>query len=648
LRGRVNLALVAIGLALALASAGRGADQAARPVDGLLRLVPPDVAVVVTLEGLRDQARAWGASQLVSELRQLPAVRAWLESERYRQFESSRVSIEAILGSSLAEIRDEVLGDAVVLALRLPADAAAEPSLACGLVLVKARDQALLKRVIRVINTAQQESGELARIGDIARSGTTYHVREFPAGANRPPDWYVDFPDGTFALSNSEALIHAVIDRNTLSNSAVGARPRAEGNTGPKFMSGVDSQPRLQAVDRRLPKRALARLFVDPRGVARLIAGSARPQNPTEGNMLAALERYLAAVDYAGAALAWNDGLVKLHTVETLDPSKLDPWILHWAGDLRQAGPIMGQLPPTAFAAVAVRLDATALHHAIQLLVPEPDQPRLANFERILSGLLLGQDVQARILPALGPGAIAYLDAPDDILDAAASSQPNPARGLPLPLVLVVGLDDKGRQPGSASAGRQDGAAAAAAHEPTVADALDNALGTLLALLALDQERAQGRAKTTTRTVAGVPIHTLDFPTPFAYAIDRSLGRVILSTSTHAIARFLENAANPTSGARFRELQAAGFPNTQTFGCIDLEVINRLADHNRDRLVHSLAQRQGRPIADVDRDLAQVQALARLVEAVFITTRIEPQATAVERSIGVILRARQPAPALRP
>jgi hypothetical protein len=136
-----------------------------------------------------------------------------------------------------------------------------------------------------------------------------------------------------------------------------------------------------------------------------------------------------------------------------------------------------------------------------------------------------------------------------------------------------------------------------------------------------------------------VAIHTLDFPTSFAYAIDRISGHLILSTSTDAIARFLEHAADPQAGARFRRLQSAGFPNAQTFACIDLEAIDRLASRHRDRLVHSLAARQGRPIADVDRDITQVQAMARLIDAVFITTRIEPQATAVERSIGVILRA---------
>ncbi|HKI21154.1 MAG TPA: hypothetical protein VKA15_24895, partial [Isosphaeraceae bacterium] len=91
--GCVGLLLAMLGHLLAIGTTVRAADQPARPADVLLRLVPPDVAAVVTLEGLRDQASAFGASRLAPELRQLPAVRAWLDSDRYRQFERSRASI---------------------------------------------------------------------------------------------------------------------------------------------------------------------------------------------------------------------------------------------------------------------------------------------------------------------------------------------------------------------------------------------------------------------------------------------------------------------------------------------------------------------------------------------------------------------------
>ena len=101
----------------------------------------------------------------------------------------------------------------MVLVLRLPADAPPDPSRARGLLLLRARDPALLVRLIDAINSAQRGSGELARVQDRRRAGTTYHVREFPEDSGRPPEWYVGYPDGTFAFSNSEAMIQGVVDR---------------------------------------------------------------------------------------------------------------------------------------------------------------------------------------------------------------------------------------------------------------------------------------------------------------------------------------------------------------------------------------------------------------------------------------------------
>jgi hypothetical protein len=646
------LARIPLLLALATVPAVYADDQSERPADSLLRLVPPDVAVVVTIEGLRDHSKAFGSSQLAGELRKLPAVNAWFESDQFHQLERSRASIEAILGANLIEIRDEIFGDAVALALKLPADAPAEPSRASGLVLLKARDLSLLRRVIRVINTAQEENGELARIAEKERNGTTYHVREFPPGANRQPEWYVTYPDGIFALSNSEALIHAVMDRQRptkASTNIQGANSSArnESYPGPMIGSGIQSLPRFQAVRRRLPEQAFARIFVDPRPLARLFAASAQPHNAVEGNVLELLKRYIAAVDYAGAAVLWSERSLKLHTVETLDPSRLDPWIVRWAGDARPFDPILGRLPPTAIGALAMHVDLGALSDVIRTVVSHEDQPKLANFETILTGLLLGQDAKTRVFPGLGPGAIAYLDVPEQILEESPKAEPRQSQNLSLPVVLVVGIQSREGEPQPAKAPLSSLSSAGLPNAST-ADAVDNALRTFLALLALDQERAQGRAKIATRMVAGVTIYTLDIPTAFAYAIDRNSGRLIASNSADAVARYLEAAANPQAGARIRQFQTADFAGAETFGCIDLETINRLASRHRPRLAQMLVARQGRSIADVERDLTQVLALADLIDYAFVMHRIDPRAIAIERSAGVILRAPQSTPATRP
>ncbi len=225
-------------LILVAAASANGQDRAGtRAVDPLLRLVPPDSAIVLTVDGLRDRLHAITSSKLFAGLRQLPAVKAWIESEKGQQLVHSRNQIETVLGVKVSEICDELLGDTVVLALRISPDAPADSSQARGLLLFRARDKALLERLVQAINAKQKEGGELARLSDRKHGGTTYQMREFPPAAERPPEWYVTYPDGTFAFSNSETLLQSVIDRKR--------------EAGPPSPAGAIRHPRLIRIRHR-------------------------------------------------------------------------------------------------------------------------------------------------------------------------------------------------------------------------------------------------------------------------------------------------------------------------------------------------------------------------------------------------------------
>ena len=91
-----------------------------RPAEKLMRLVPPDMAVVVTIEDLRGHAGAFLKSRLAEEFWRVPAVRAWFASDKYQHLERARSQIERLLEANLTDVRDELLGDGVILALRLP------------------------------------------------------------------------------------------------------------------------------------------------------------------------------------------------------------------------------------------------------------------------------------------------------------------------------------------------------------------------------------------------------------------------------------------------------------------------------------------------------------------------------------------------
>jgi hypothetical protein len=507
--------------------------------------------------------------------------------------------------------------------------------------LFRARDVALLDRLIRVVNTTQKDSGELFRVGDRQRAGMMYHVREFPAAAARPPEWYVAYPDGTFAFSNSELLIQAVIDRNTPARTAQNApREGAASASGATIAPGLGDLPKLQSVQRRLPaERAMARLFINPRPIGRLLAAAPRPAERGGARLIALFERYLTAVEYAGASLVWTDRSIVIHTAEILDPSKLDPWLRRWAGGTRQIDPALERVPSTALAMLSAHVDAPALYDALSRIVPDEERPKLANIETVLTGLFLGQDARTRILPRLGPGVLAYLDSPDSDQGGAIQSGPPRGSSWPFPSVMVVSLG--GDEPGASQparartndANRRDPAPI------TVAAAVENALRTVLALTAMDEKRNQGRSRILTRVVAGANVTTLDFPISFAYAVDVAGSRLVLGTSADAVARYLESSSDPKAGERLSGLRAGWLPGDETFLCVDLDALTKLAGLKRDRLIQTLAERKQRPAALVDRDLTQVLALAGLFEAAFVTSRFEPDATSVQRRAGLILHS---------
>src|SRR5262249_42365519 len=165
-------------------------------------------------------------------------------------------------------------------------------------------------------------------------------------------------------------------------------------DAGAREISGATTDRRLtdvarfQSAKRRLPEQAVARLFVDPRQIERMIAASPPPSKASDARILPMLERYLGAVEYAAAALVWNNSGIVVHTLETLAPSKLDSWLLRWAGNDLGRDATLNRVPAGALALASGHLDAPAFLDALPQIVPDKDGIKLKNLEAVLSGLL--------------------------------------------------------------------------------------------------------------------------------------------------------------------------------------------------------------------------------------------------------------------
>ena len=130
-----------LGLELILLATAARAVEPVSPARELQKLIPPDASVVLTVEDLRGQVRELLASRLAAEFPKLPTVKAWFDSEKYEQLETARDQIEGVLQAKLTEIRDQIVGDAVVLALRLPPDSPFDPSQARGILALKSHQR---------------------------------------------------------------------------------------------------------------------------------------------------------------------------------------------------------------------------------------------------------------------------------------------------------------------------------------------------------------------------------------------------------------------------------------------------------------------------------------------------------------------------
>jgi hypothetical protein len=209
------------------------------------------------------------------------------------------------------------------------------------------------------------------------------------------------------------------------------------------------------------------------------------------------------------------------------------------------------------------------------------------------------------LLSNLGPGFLAYVE-PAETGDAARFSS-----------TVVLGL---GQGPEGVEAGR----------------AVDNALRTALALHALDEKNEGGRLRVEERKAGQTSVTTLNESTPFAFAVHNR--RVIWATTPSGVVRALGAQSDPTAGERLQTLRAANFPEAESFLCVDLRALQAFAENHRPGLIRRFAARHNNDLAQATNELDQGLALVSLLDAAFLTTRIDPGFKSAHQTVGIVAR----------
>ena len=113
--------------------------QGPSPRDDLLRLVPRDFGFCLILNDLRGTSARWEKSTWIQAVITSPLGRSVLDAPEFKQLLQFQQDLKKQLGVTWPELRDDVLGDAVVLAYQPAAlnDTRSEE----GILLLHARDR---------------------------------------------------------------------------------------------------------------------------------------------------------------------------------------------------------------------------------------------------------------------------------------------------------------------------------------------------------------------------------------------------------------------------------------------------------------------------------------------------------------------------
>jgi hypothetical protein len=181
--------------------------QAAAPRDELLRLVPDDVGFCLAVQDLRGHWSALRDSPFIQQLKNSPAGQALRNAPEWAQLQAVERMLRQHLDLGWAELRDDIFGDAIVLAYR--PGPPGKPEQEQGLLLVRARNSEVLTRAFERLNEAQKKLGELKLLEERQHNGIKYFYR---VEQNHAPYFYC-IHGPVLAASLQEEMLKQAIDR---------------------------------------------------------------------------------------------------------------------------------------------------------------------------------------------------------------------------------------------------------------------------------------------------------------------------------------------------------------------------------------------------------------------------------------------------
>ncbi|MCZ2342707.1 MAG: hypothetical protein LC104_13095 [Bacteroidales bacterium] len=360
-----------------------GSHAAPPPAEPLLRLVAPETGICVVIQNLRQHQADLTASPFADWFATSTlAPRLFPDSERAR-IQNFETLLQTHFEVSLADIRDEILGDAIVFAYQPgPPD---RPSAESGVILVRPRKPALLERLFEKLNTVQQRSGEVQSVRTI-----TYRDQSYTERKGRTNTEYYRVHKGIFAFSGQEAVIRSLIDRDTEAAPA----------------------PVPVGLQKLIDEKKLCAAWVNPRAFDTHLAHRAsRTQDRKEAAFLEQFRKLWSACE------GWA---ITIHPTTQLEctvaatfqqdqlPKELRPFLLPESG----ASAYWSAIPNDALFAVAGRSRPYDVMAALDSFLPTAGRKGLQSWVEKGLSPILGRNRFPEMVQAIGPDWAFWMEAP--------------------------------------------------------------------------------------------------------------------------------------------------------------------------------------------------------------------------------------------
>lgn len=382
---------------------------AAPPRDELLRLVPPDAGFVVIIQDARAHFDRIRNSPFVKLLKSSAPDKWSADAPEWKQLAELDELVQREIGVTLPKLRDEVLGDAIVLVWKPgPPE---QPEADHGVVLVWPRDAKLAAGMFERLDAAQTKSGQLKEVGDRAHAGQLYKRRV----RRDEPDEFQYQRGNVLAFGSSEPLLKQIIDAD---------------------VAGSKSAPALAVTLRSLQLAHSAVIWwANPRAFDAAIAHKQKSAAGPEAVVVSATARHWQALDSLAGYIQIDDDL-RIGLAVAARPDAMPASTRQFFREAGKPSTLASVMSKNALVTISGRFSLPAIIDAGAEFLPAEARKNVREATGKTIAAALGPDATAALPNRLGP-------------DWAVSVMPPPAQAKSsAPIVTAaIRLDDSGSGP---------------------------------------------------------------------------------------------------------------------------------------------------------------------------------------------------------